>query len=413
MIYQPKYEPLSIRANMVWNAAGSIVNLGCQWLISILVVRLSTGFDDAGLYSLAVAIFGVFSPISQYRMYTIQISDITGENTLGEYLSFRLLTNAIAFVLLIVYAVVTVSPYAVLITIAYSIYRLLALTIDVFHACDQSNHRMDFIGKSLILQGLLSVIGFSTFYYFSHNLVITFVLLSFLMAVIGLVFDYPRTTSFEGLKFGISWSKARHLLIRYFPIVIAAVAASSAASLPRQILASHFGDSYLGIYASAAAPVAIIQMGASYIYNPLLSYFAESYNDKNDQMFRNLMFRCVAGMTCVCFVSLLGVTCLGEKVLVLLYGTQMHGYVYLLYPLIILAVLTGFMWFMNDLLISIRVFRGAFCGSVIAIIASVIAFPLILVFDMNGVTFVCIVSSLASIAGMAVFLLVALRSHFV
>ena len=68
---------------------------------------------------------------------------------------------------------------------------------------------------------------------------------------------------------------------------------------------------------------------------------------------------------------------------------------------------------MNDLLISIRVFRGAFCGSVIAIIASVVAFPLILVFDMNGVTFACIASALASIAGMAVFLLVALRSHFV
>lgn len=413
MINQPNYEPLSIRANMAWNAIGSIVNLGCQWLISILVVRLSTGFDDAGLYSLAVAIFGVFSPISQYRMYTIQISDTTGENTLGEYLSFRLLTNAIAFVLLIAYAAITVSPYAVLITIVYSIYRLLALTIDVFHACDQSNHRMDFIGKSLILQGLLSVIGFSGFYYFSHNLVITFILLAFLMAAIGLIFDYPRTSAFEHLKLGISWSKARHLLICYFPIVIAAVAASSAASLPRQILASQFGDSYLGIYASAAAPVAIIQMGASYIYNPLLSYFAESYNDKNVQMFRSLMVRCIAGMTCVCFVSMLGVKCLGEQVLVLLYGTQMHDYVYLLYPLIILAVLTGFMWFMNDLLISIRVFRGAFCGSIIAIVASAVAFPLILVFDMNGVTFVCIASALTSIAGMAIFLLVALRNHFV
>ncbi|MFR3923761.1 MAG: hypothetical protein ACLTXI_00260 [Collinsella sp.] len=413
MINQSKYEPLSIRANMAWNAIGSVVNLGCQWLISILVVRLSTGFDDAGLYSLAVAIFGVFSPISQYRMYTIQISDTTGENTLGEYLSFRLLTNAIAFVLLIAYAVITVSPYAVLITIVYSIYRLLALTIDVFHACDQSNHRMDFIGKSLILQGLLSVIGFSTFYYFSHNLVVTFILLAFLMAAIGLIFDYPRTTSFEHLKLGISWSKARHLLIRYFPIVIAAVAASSAASLPRQILASHFGDSYLGIYASAAAPVAIIQMGASYIYNPLLSYFAESYNDKNDQMFRSLMFRCIAGMTCVCFFSMLELPVSAKRCWSCFTERRCMTMCTCYTPLIILAVLTGFMWFMNDLLISIRVFRGAFCGSVIAIIASAVAFPLILVFDMNGVTFVCIVSALASIAGMAIFLLMALKSHFV
>ena len=50
-------EPLPYRKNMLWNSAGSIVYLGCQWLITVLVVRLTVGYDAAGLLSLLAAWF--------------------------------------------------------------------------------------------------------------------------------------------------------------------------------------------------------------------------------------------------------------------------------------------------------------------------------------------------------------------
>ena len=61
---------VSLKRGMVVNSIGSLTGLGCQWLITIVVVRLANGFDDAGLYSLAMSVYGIFGPLAQYRMYT-------------------------------------------------------------------------------------------------------------------------------------------------------------------------------------------------------------------------------------------------------------------------------------------------------------------------------------------------------
>lgn len=98
---------LSIKHNMFWNTVGSLTNLGCQWLITILVVRLSDGYSAAGIYSLAMSIFNMFSQLAQYRMYTVQIADVEKKNSAGEYLTFRFITTFMAFVMLTVYSIVT------------------------------------------------------------------------------------------------------------------------------------------------------------------------------------------------------------------------------------------------------------------------------------------------------------------
>lgn len=88
---QPSRRPaqLSVKANMLWNSLGSMTYLACQWLITIVVVRLSSGYEDAGLLSLAMSVVGIFGTFANYKMGTYQISDISRENTLGEYMGFR------------------------------------------------------------------------------------------------------------------------------------------------------------------------------------------------------------------------------------------------------------------------------------------------------------------------------------
>ena len=79
--------PLSTKQNMLWNSAGSMTYLACQWLVTVLVVRLSAGYDDAGLLSLAMSVVGIFGTFANYKMGTYQISDIRRENDLAEYLA--------------------------------------------------------------------------------------------------------------------------------------------------------------------------------------------------------------------------------------------------------------------------------------------------------------------------------------
>ena len=69
---------------MLWNSAGSITYLACQWLVTVLIVRLSNGYDAAGLLSLAMSVTGTFGTFANYKMGTYQISDIKHDNTTSE-----------------------------------------------------------------------------------------------------------------------------------------------------------------------------------------------------------------------------------------------------------------------------------------------------------------------------------------
>ena len=75
---QPK--ALSLRQNIFWNTAGSAIYLGCQWLITILVVRLSaSGFTNSGLLTLAMANTNIFYSIAIFNMRAYQVSDVLGK----------------------------------------------------------------------------------------------------------------------------------------------------------------------------------------------------------------------------------------------------------------------------------------------------------------------------------------------
>lgn len=386
-------EGLSLKTNMLWNSFGSLFNLGCQWLMTIFIVRLSNGFDAAGTLSLAMSVFNIFSPIALYRMYTYQVSDVRHENTVGEYFGFRMVTCTIALGMTLAYAVTTCPLDSTAAIFAFAVYKCTGLLIDVLHGLDQQHHRMDYIGKSLAAQGALSLALFCIVQTLTSNLVIAFLCMTVGTALIGLLYDLPRSTRFEQLKIGISRKKTAHLLKYCFPIVVAAIACSAAPSLPRQILASIDGASSLGIYASVAAPAVIIQMGASYIYNPLLGYFSEAYENKDMKQLAVLLLKASAAIAAIGLIAAIALLLIGEPFLVFLFGSQIAPHVYLMTPIIICTAITAYVWFLNDILVAIRHFKGSFIGNICAVILSVpTAFFLIPIYGMNGVSFATILA---------------------
>lgn len=406
-------KPLSIRQNMVWNSIGSIVNLGSQWLISILLVRFAGGYDAAGLYSLAMAVYGIFAPIAQYRMYTYQVSDVRNENTTGEYLAFRLITDVGALLFTCGYMIVTCDASSWGVILFYSVYKIVSTVIDVLHACDQQNHRMDYIGQSLALQGIVSLILFCALYLTTHSLVITLLAMTMGIGLIAFYFDYPRAKQFGPIEISISAEKSISLLIKCLPIVLAGIAVSATPSIPRQYLSNTMGESALGIYTSIAAPVAIIQMGASYIYNPLIGYFSERYAARDKAGFIRLFVLSSGAISLIGVICAIGLSWFGEPFLVAVFGESIRPHIYLLIPLVGFAFITGFSWFLNDLLISLRVFRSATVSGVVGFVAMLLAVvPVVDAFGMSGVTYVGFISVGASTLYMLIAFIAILRTRW-
>ncbi len=402
---------LTLRQNMAWNSMGSLVFLGCQWLITVLIVRLSSGYDAAGVLSLAMTVYGIFAPIAEYRMYIYQVSDVHHENSVGEYLAFRTLTCSISLVLCLGYALLTCSWDAVGAIMLYGVYRIASSLIDVLHAQDQAERRMDYIGKSLTLQGVASLGLFVAAFAFTGSLELTLIVMTGGVIAVGVLFDLPHTRRLGRFGFGISPKKALHLLVHCAPVVVGFVACATAPSIPRQYLFDVSGEAALGIYASVSAPVAIIQSGASYLYNPLMGYFAKSYSDGDSREFRSLLAKASIS------ILILGVACLGllmlfgGPLLSLMFGESINVHLYLI-PLIALSSIgIAYMGFMNGLMLTIRDYKGGLLGGIVALVlAAGLTLPSVSVWDMNGVSIVLLASSMGSALVMGGFLISKVRS---
>lgn len=404
---------LSIKSNILWSSIGSIIGLSCQWLISVLVVRLSSGFSDAGLYSLSMSVYGIFFPIAQYRMYTYQVSDVNGENTVGEYLSFRLLTILLSLVLTFAYSLFTCRPASVFCIFLYGLYKSANQLIDVLHAADQQFFRMDYVGVSLALQGALSLVFFCVALSCFRSVPLAIFAMFIAVVLVGWFYDLPRTSALTCIVVGISRNKAKRLLITCLPAVVAGIAVSASASIPRQYLSSALGDSALGVYSSIAAPIAIIQMGVSYLYNPLLGYFSKSYSDKDRHSFFRLCFACLLGALIIAVVFGIGFEVLGNSLFSFVFGEEILPFMYLVPPMIASAVLTGLMWLVNDLLISFRYFSHTLVAGVLMFLVSLSSMKYsVEVFNLNGVTVCSLLSCLFGLVYMVVVLSILLRRHF-
>ncbi|WP_303323861.1 lipopolysaccharide biosynthesis protein [Actinomyces radicidentis] len=409
MVALAQGQGLSLRANMAWNAVGSIGRLACNYLITIAVVRLSHGFDAAGALALAMAISNLVTPFADFRLRTIQVTDVDGERTAGAYVGLRLCTTVLALVIGLGYALATSGTRALSVILLYLLYSLAATLIEVLHAVLQRHRRMDVIGRSYLMQGVSTLVVFCAALWWTNSLDLAVGLMAVATAAVGLVYALPRAARFERLRPELDLRGVARILGTLLPLVLAQVCSSSVLTIPRQYLAATAGAAALGIYASVASPAVIVQMGAAYVYSPLMTEFAERFrSDKRSAL--HLLRRTTLGIIGVTSVFSVLLLLLGKPILFLMYGAEITRYTYLLLPAVLCTFTTAFAWFMNDLLLALRDFKASFLGNVAATVVTLLCYRFMVdTFGMNGVSWGGVVSYAVAVIVLALFLVVDYR----
>ncbi len=371
---------------MLLNTCGSMTRLVCNWLLAVVAVRFSHGFDAAGVLSLSMSVCNMVQPFAEYRLRTIHVTDVHHERTTSEYLGLRLITTAISFVLGIVYSLLTCALDAVPVIVVYTVSQLVATYLEGFHAVDQRNMRMDYIGVSYALQGVCGLASFTLALALANSLLLAVGCLAFFNILIGLAWDVPKARQFGSITPRVNLRAAAGTLVRLLPIVVATVCASAVVTVPRQYLAVSAGAAALGIYSSVASPTTVVQVGAQYVYTPLLGTFAERL-DRDKRSAMALFRKVVLGILAVGLVCVLLFAFLGRLALQIVFGAETAAYSYLLIPAVVCTLVTGFSLFMNDLLISLRDYRASLLGNAVATVVSLVsAVPMVNLLGMNGVS---------------------------
>lgn len=379
--------PLSIKRNILWNSAGALTYSGCQWLITVLVVRLSSDYNAAGVLALAMAVSNVFAPIALYKIRAYQVSDVHEETSSGEYIGFRFVTIGLAFAIVVVYSCLTCSPSALLCIVLYLMFRAGDCFIDVLHGIDQQHFRMDYCGKSLATRGILFALAFSLTLAITDRLELA-VLAMTVATYPVMIYDFKRAGSLSSVRPIFSINKSLYLIKKCLPAVLGVALCNYVVTFARQYLGTMQGEAALGIYASVCTPIVLIQACSSYVYAPLLGVFATHLDKKDYAGFISLLVRVLSLFAVIFLGGALVFYLIGEWFLEFVFGSDIATYSGLMYPAILSCAFTACIAFLGDLLISMRQMRWNLAGNALSCLISI---PLTIFFvglvGMNGVSF--------------------------
>ena len=388
----------SLKSGIMWNTWGNIYYLFCQWLLTILVVRLAN-FEMAGELSYAMTLSNIFYSISIYGMRNFQVSDIKNKYPNGTYIFSRLITSGVSIVLCLILLVISGYTFEKsLVIFMYVIFKLSETIFDVYSGIFQKQWRVDLIGKSLIIRGTLNTLAFVITLIITNNLFLSILSMALITYICIFFYDLYSAKKITDVSLNLSRTAVKLLLIECFPLALYFLILSVIGAIPRYFLDMYQGSEQVGIYSSIATPTLIVQTLAIQVFNPFITIFAEKFHEKDKDGFWQILKKCLAVVSGIAVLSLIGAFVLGDFGLKILYGEQILPYSYLLLPLVVATILTAFSWLLSGILTVIRGFRELIICNIIALIASIVAsFFLIKNFGMQGTNIATIIPLLIQV----------------
>ena len=356
-------EQNNLKKNVLWNTLGSVFYCMCQWLITVLVVRLDS-FEASGQLSLAMTTSSSFSAVSLFSMRQFQVSDVKGEYSSKEYYGSRIATCIAAQISCMVYAaVVSNSAVSFWCVAFFMLVRVAEAFVDVFHGINQKFDRYDIIGKSFIIRGILTVTSFSVIIAITHNMVLTLGVMACLNLMVAFLYDRVKTGALEDIKPTVC-KRVWQLILTCVPLVIFSFLLSLENLIPKNILEAQYGVEDLGIYASIASPTLVVQVGASVVFNPFLPQFTKLYVDGEIKAFKAMFHKILLALVALTVVVLIGAALVGRMGLSILFGNEILAHYNLFMPIVMCTILTAAIWILSAIVIAMRQIRALLIGIV-------------------------------------------------
>lgn len=385
---------LSLKQNLVWNTVGCLMYQGCQWLTTILVVILSTSYENSGILAFAMATGNIFTGLATYNVRTFQISDVRGQFSSENYIAFRIITVVLASVLCSAYSfAVAPSVGTGIAMIAFLLFKADESFSNVLYGIDQKALRMDFIGISQGMRGILSLAAFALSLLATDNLVVAFVAMFVSCAAVTILYDIPHSRKLDTVGVSITKKNCIDLFRICAPSVIAILAYGFVSTIARQWFGIQYGEEALGIYSAVATPCVLVQVMANYLYSPFLVPIARSWNSRNNSELRSQLKKLITGIIGVIVICVALSAAFGAPVIELVYGSSIGDYSWMITPAMIAASLMALDYLLTDLFIVMRKFFLAVLINVVALASCIASADYFMsALYMNGINVVIIVA---------------------
>jgi len=360
---------------------GNIVTLFFQWLIIMLIPRI-TDFTEAGIFAVAISVSSIMNQISLFTLNQYQVADGYEKFSESDYALTRLVTIAISFVCIIPVSILfNYDLNQNLIIVSYTIYRSLINYAFLHVSSLQLKNRLDYVGKSMIIEGFLSFFTFMITYVFTTNLLLSTILMAMVGGGCFVVFMSNGYKSLYGHRYPIELRRINHikkLIAIGTPLLISTLCPVIITALPKLILENSWGDEIVGIFSTLTAPTIAVPTVLTSMFTPLIVYFSTLSKSGDMGTLRKKYGRTVLLFIGLCILGYVISVLFAGYVFEFLYGPEILPYMN--YFNILVVGIFMYSVGMCSITVLITKDQGRYAGicSVISLFISVILFVIVI-----------------------------------
>lgn len=363
-----------IGKSIIWNSVGTLFYMGCQWFLTVLVVRLNNDYSSAGVLTLAMSISTPLITVATLGLRTFQVANMNERFSDGDFLFARAITSVVSLAICVIVVVgSSYSFYTSECIILFMCYRLSEAIVDVLHGIDQCAWRLDIVGKSFLMRGGIMLIAFVIGEFFFQSLLLAITLMGVGVYGVILCYDVPFCKRCTPLNLKLNHGSFFSLVKIGVPMGAFIFLVNLISSIPRYFMEYWHGEDILGIFGSITTITVLIPQLASFIFGPVVPVFAERWKSNDVKGFNKLF---TVTIVVVALIGMAAIVCgyaFGEWGLCLIFGNSIRSYSYLLCPVIGTAIASAYVSFLGVILIILEDYNTLAWMSLISMIGTLVA----------------------------------------
>lgn len=315
---------IQFRKNFIWNLTGTTVNTLTSLLYMIIVTRIN-GLDQAGVFSFAFSNACVLVVVGMYMGRTYQINDIRFADQV--FIQSRKITCL--FMLMISLVMIMIYRYPLeqtIVFLAWILYKMMDAFSDVLYGVLHKNDRLDYVGQSLVLKGILSVVLFVLLDVLFKNILFASLGACAAMLAVTLLWDYRYYRKYRQ-KEG-RWTAAACMTVLKEGAFVCATTLMSTYLVNASKYAIEAGgtDGEQAVYGILAMPATAMVLAGQYLIQPLLMKVSYLYRQREGKELVRTVFLMGAALTGVGVIGILCAATIGIPFLNIIYGVELMAY---------------------------------------------------------------------------------------
>lgn len=406
-----KVNQLSLKKNFSWNFIGSLVYSASQFFILILLAKIGNP-AMVGLYSLGLAVTAPIVMLTNLQLRQIQATDTTGYYKFNEYFGLRIVTGVIAIIISLIVIVIGGYDYNKgLIILLVAMTKIMDSYSDVVYGQLQQRERMDYIGKSRIIKGILTIVIMAIILLLTNSLYISLIMLNITWLFIFLIYDKKKVKLFiMNIKPSFDYYKVKKLIVLALPLGAVLMIGSLNTNLPRIFVEKIQGAEALGYFASIAYLLVVGNTFIQSVGQAAAPRLAKLYKGKLYNNFKKLISKLILLGISIGLVGTGIAIVFGKYILRVIYDSSYADYNHILILIMVAGIFSFSSSFSGYSITAMRFFKiQPIVGIISLTVTLVCSLILIPTYGLNGAAYTLIVGAFVELISKITVIVIGLK----